>query len=125
MVFGTQADDRIQEQSMMNNEEALDAFGEFLDGSDLFAAIAANFGRERLVASVREFGQAIEPVPLAKATRKQMRAFVRDQGQAEVSRNPVEQRILKQRAQLRRLTYEAAMEAFAEFRRESLRKNPN
>lgn len=88
-------------------------------------SITGGFGREPLVAAVREFAKAIEPVPLVEATRKQMRAFVRDQGQVEAGRNPVEQRILKQLAQLRRLTYEAAMAAFVQFRGEALRKNPN
>jgi hypothetical protein len=107
---------------VMTNEEVLAAFEEFLVSDELAAAIAVRFETERLVAALREFGQSIEPIPLAKATQKQMTAFVRDHGQVETVRNPLEQRVRKQQARLRRTPYEAAMLAFKHLRREVLRK---
>jgi hypothetical protein len=103
--------------TMMTNEEMLAAFGEFL-GSDPVLATLATFGREKLVAAVREF----DPVPLAQATNKKMDAFVRDHSRVEDGSSPAEQLLQKQRAQIRRYTYEAAMLTFKHFRREVLKK---
>ena len=106
----------------MDNEEVLTAFGEFLDSHNLVGAILATFGRETLVAAVREFGGAIDPVPLTKATDQKMQAFVDDHSRVQAGRNPLQRQLQKTRAQLRRSTYEAAMLAFKHFRSEVLAK---
>jgi hypothetical protein len=109
---------------VVDNEEVLAAFGEFLGGDELVSIIIRGFGREPLVAAVREFAEAIKPITLAHATSQQMTIFVRQRSQVEAGRNPLEQRMQKQRAQLRRLTYEAAFFAFVQFRRKALPKKP-
>lgn len=103
---------------MTDNEDVLVAFREFLDGDDL----AGIFGHETLVGILREFGEVIEPVSLAEATCTEMNIFIRDHGQVEAGRNRLEDPIQRQIAELRRMTYKAAMLLFKHFRLEVLRR---
>lgn len=101
-----------------DNDGVLAAFREFLDSHNPVVAIAVNLGSEQLVAAVREFAEAIKPIPLVKATNSLMKAFVRTQGRVIPARNQADLQLNQWRAQLVRSKYEMAMLVFRAFRRE-------
>ena len=109
----------------MSNEEVLTAFSEWLQMYPVLCEIPANDAST----IVREFAAAIDPVPLAEATIKEMRVFERDHKVPATPVRPVplsleyaRKRYINAMAELRYHEYQAVMLSFRQFR-DSVLKN--
>ncbi len=63
---------------MMNGEEELVAFEEWLRGRLVIGGRNMTDVQDKALAAVREFARAIDPVPLSESTVKEMKRFEYD-----------------------------------------------
>ena len=70
---------------MVNNEEVLTAFEDYLDSPPtderarlLSSIIGDSLSREDVLNKVREYALVIDPIPLAETTIREMKVFVSD-----------------------------------------------
>jgi hypothetical protein len=109
----------------MNNDEVVAAFAEFLE-IDPQCTIFPKPATAQAV--LREFANAIDPVPLEEVTEQEIKIFLRDRKVPTVAVRPLplseahaRARMEKAKAALRYSEYQLSMECFRLFRRSVLK----